>query len=236
MSQSNPVQTVAPVTAGKIYLALVGVGCMCALIIVSVFLGTYRVIESNRVEALEKAIFDVLPGARNTQTFALNELNQFVPFDSQSALLGAKRVFAGFDQAQNLVGVAIMASGQGYQDVIKVIYGYQLNEQVIIGLKVLESRETPGLGDKIEKDPVFIQNFTQLDVTVADDGETVLHPIVAVKSGQKSQAWEVDGITGATVSSQAIADILRTSTDEWVPLIKQSHQVFTYDQGGSNGN
>ena len=35
----------------------------------------------------------------------------------------------------------------GYQDVIHVLWGYSITEEAIVGLKVLESRETPGLGE-----------------------------------------------------------------------------------------
>ena len=45
----------------------------------------------------------------------------------------------------------------GYQDVIRILlYGYSPEHQAIVGMRVLESRETPGLGDKIEKDPAFL--------------------------------------------------------------------------------
>jgi hypothetical protein len=36
----------------------------------------------------------------------------------------------------------------------------------------------------------------------------------------------VDGITGATISSVAIADILRRSTEEWIPRIHRSLDDF----------
>ena len=44
----------------------------------------------------------------------------------------------------------------GYQDVIRVLYGYSFDTEAIIGIRVLESKETPGLGDKIETDPDFL--------------------------------------------------------------------------------
>ena len=38
--------------------------------------------------------------------------------------------------------------------------------------------------------------------------------------------WEVDGITGATISSRAIGNILGESTAKWVPLIYQQKETF----------
>ena len=45
--------------AWPMYRALVGVGVVCALLIVGVFLYTLPIIEVNRAEALRKAIFQV---------------------------------------------------------------------------------------------------------------------------------------------------------------------------------
>ena len=36
----------------------------------------------------------------------------------------------------------------GYQDVIVVFYGYSSADDAVIGIRVLESKETPGLGDQ----------------------------------------------------------------------------------------
>jgi electron transport complex protein RnfG len=91
---------------------------------------------------------------------------------------------------------------------------------------VLDSRETPGLGDKIEKDPAFLANFERLDVSLSKDGTALAHPIVAVKHGKKTSPWQIDAITGATVSSFAIGDILRDSAGKWVPRLAPRLEQF----------
>jgi len=65
----------------------------------------------------------------------------------------------------------------------------------------------------------------RLDVALGADGG-VAHPIQAVKPGEKEHAWQVDGITGATISSQAIAGILRESSSSWVPRIRAGLDDF----------
>jgi electron transport complex protein RnfG len=77
---------------------------------------------------------------------------------------------------------------------------------VIIGLKVLESKETPGLGDKIFKDADFQLNFTALQV---------LPEIESVKKGEKQRENQVEAITGATISSNAIVRLLNDSMEKW---------------------
>ena len=91
---------------------------------------------------------------------------------------------------------------------------------------MLESKETPGLGDKIEKDPDFTANFERLDVTLTEDLSTLVHPIEAGKHGRKTDPWQVDGITGATISSFAIGNILNQSASQWVPLIRRNLETF----------
>ncbi len=215
------------VGAWPMYRALVGIGLLCGLSIVAVFVGTGPRIARNRAEALERAIFRVLPEARSSRVF------RYVPetgFRLEPEAGPGDRVYAGYDAEQRLVGVAVEASGMGYQDVIGVLYGYSPAEEAIIGIQVLESRETPGLGDKIEKDAAFLANFERLDVSLAADGAALAHPIEAVKRGEKEHPWQVDGITGATISSVAIADLLRASAERWVPRIR-SHLDQLREEG-----
>ena len=62
---------VQPTSVWHMYRAMVGVGVMCGLLIVTVFQLTRPVIERNKAEALQRAIFQVLPDARSRQTFRL---------------------------------------------------------------------------------------------------------------------------------------------------------------------
>ena len=94
----------------------------------------------------------------------------------------------------------------------------------------MESKETPGLGDKIETDPDFLRNFERLDASLAEDQSKLANAIVPVKKGEKTNPWEVDGITGATISSVAIANILDGSAQYWVPRINAKLADF---EGGS---
>lgn len=208
----------------KMYRALVGVGLLGGLLIVTVFEYTRPLIEQNHADALRRAIFQVLPAARSTSSFRLNEAGGFEKPD------GAKKaeelVYACYDEAGQLVGFAVQAEGMGYQDTIRLLYGYSFAEDAITGIRVLESRETPGLGDKIENDAGFLANFERLDVSLASDLSGLANLIEFVKPGKKQHPWQIDGITGATISSTAVADILRRSSADWIPRIKQNLDDF----------
>ena len=215
----------APTSARRMYQAMVGVGLVCGLLIVSAYQGTKPIIERNKAAALERAIFRVLPDARSRRTFTVQADGSFVPLPEGTAAAGPE-VHAGYDADGKLVGFALEAQGMGYQDVVSVLYGYAPESSAIVGLQVLESRETPGLGDKINSDPGFLANFVALDVSLAADGKGLAHPVVAVKHGEKKDPWQVDGITGATISSKAIAAILNGSASTWGPRIRDHLAEF----------
>jgi electron transport complex protein RnfG len=197
--------------------AMVGIGLVCGLLIVSVYVGTGPTIERRRADALQRAIFQVLPEARSSRSFRLTPEGRF---ERVAGVSGGAQVHAGYDADGRLVGLAVPAEGMGYQDVIRLLWGYSFERDAIVGVRVLESRETPGLGERIESDPDFLANFERLDVTLAADGSALAHPIEVVKHGAKQHPWQVDGITGATISSGAVARILRESASRWVPALR----------------
>jgi electron transport complex protein RnfG len=213
-------------------IAMVGIGVICALLIVVTYEGTGPRIEKLQTEALHQAIFKVVPDVTHVQAFELSggSFTKNTDGDRSKTL-----IYAGYSDAGELAGFAIEASGQGYADIIRILYGYDPVGKEVTGFYVLESKETPGLGDKIEKDPVFLENFKHLDVALKAEGNGLAHEVVTVKSGSKQNPWEIDGITGATISSRAIGDIINTSAGQLLPVIHKNIDVFNLEQPG-NGN
>ncbi len=180
-------------------------GLCSGLAVVGIFLVTQPRIERNRAEALEAAIFRVLQGARSRAAFVAQG-DELVRHDDANGTAGQQElVYAGYDEAGALLGYAIPAEGPGFQDTIKLLYGYDAKAERIVGMEVLESRETPGLGDKIIKDEAFVDNFRNLAVD----------PEVVVVKGGRSQDNEVDAISGATISSKAVVRIINEAQENW---------------------
>jgi len=189
----------------RLVVTLAGAGLLSGAALVGVYLWTLPTIRANRQAALERAITNVLPGTVSIATLELvdDELRETAepPADG-----GAPRVYLGRDARGAALGYAIPAAGPGFMDTIGLIYGYDPARRRIVGLEVLESRETPGLGDKIVTDAAFHSNFERLLVDPR---------IVPVKRGTRRGDNEVDCITGATISSEAVVSILNRSTREW---------------------
>ncbi len=220
MSGTSATEIKSPDSGATMLRAMVGIGVLCALMIVLTFEGTLPRIERNKAVALEKAVFQVLPGAMNKETFQLDQGK--ISVLSGEAAKDVQLIYVGYDESGELAGIAVEASGLGFADVIRILYGYDPANQKIIGFHVLESKETPGLGDKIEKDPIFLENFKALDVSLTENKSGLENAVVPVKKGSKKNPWEVDGITGATISSRAIGNIIGSSTEKWIPLIYKS--------------
>ncbi len=215
-----------PISGTRMVVALGSIGVMAAIMLVMTYLGTLPAIERNRAEALEQAIFEVVPGAAARRGFEVRD-GRLIPAGDPPV---PPLYYAAYGPDGGLVGVAIPAEGQGFQDVLRVLYGYAPECQCIVGFKVLESKETPGLGDKIETDPVFRANFVALDVGL-DAAGAFVNPPELVKRGEKTERWQVEGITGATISARAVTRILGTSGSTVVPLIERNLEVLA--DGGS---
>jgi electron transport complex protein RnfG len=196
------------------------VGLISSILLVGTYQVTAPYIARNRTEALERAIFDVIPGANSRTTYVVASDGTLDQIDEPAP--GTERIYAGYDSAGALVGVAVEGSGQGFQDVLVLLFGYSPKCQCVVGMKVLETKETPGLGDKIEKDPAFLGNVSSLDVRLTADGTELLHPIELVKKGQATDRWQVEAISGATISSRAVARIIDEHAARLVPIIERN--------------
>jgi len=141
-------------------------GFLAGLIMAGAYLFTKPLIEANKAAAIERAILKVLPNSTSFKTLELknSQLSGFNPKDNNKAEKGEapKLIYMGFDTTGSVVGFAILGSEIGFADVITILMGYDANKKTIIGYEVLESKETPGLGDKIFKDINFLNNFTAL--------------------------------------------------------------------------
>ncbi len=220
-SAEQTVPAPTPPSSSAMIRTLGGIAMLSGFLVVLVYQLTLPAIQENRRRAIERAVFLVVPGAVNRVDYKLNAEGLSRITEESEDVPGAATVYAGYDTAGNLSGVALEAAAQGYQDVIKLLYGYDPTCQCITGIYVLKMTETPGLGDKIMKDPAFLANFKALDAQLNPDGSTLANPIVTVKHGTKTSAWQIDAISGATVSSKAVGKALNQSAQRLLPTLSR---------------
>ncbi|MCU7919130.1 MAG: FMN-binding protein [Candidatus Thiodiazotropha sp. (ex Epidulcina cf. delphinae)] len=203
--------------AGPMIRTLMGIAMLSGFLVVLTYQLTKPIIEENQRRAIEAAVFQVIPGAVARQDFLIDDSGvvAVTPEGPSDGIL----IYAGYDNDGRLKGIAAKAAAQGYADMIHLLYGYDPACQCIRGIKVLKLAETPGLGDKIITDSDFVANFDALDATLSGDGKALAHDIVTVKHGTKQHAWEIDAISGATISSKAVGKALHQSANGILPKL-----------------
>ena len=196
-------------SSARLVGTLAGAGAMAGLALVLVFGWAQPRILAHQARALSDAVEEVLGEPERYETLYVvdGRLTPDLPPGADS--VATDRVFLGYDASGRPLGFAIVGAKPGFQDVIRLIFGYDPVGDRVLGMKVLESKETPGLGDKIEKDSAFVAEF-----------EGVESPLRGVKPGAGTGARnDVDMITGATISSRTIIDIINARLELLGPVL-----------------
>ena len=222
---ASPPQAASPFALIR---ALSVVSAICGLIIVAAYLVTLDRAKANRRLAAERAVFKVLPSAKSVREFQALASGDIVPAVAGDAPPGAIKFYAAYDAAGKFAGVAAEGAAKGYADTVRVMFGYGAACQCIVGLGVVSMRETPGIGDKILTDKDFLANFKALDVRLKADLSALANEVKVVKHGTKSQAWQIDAISGSTVTSRAVGRGINEAAEALLPrLVPKLGQLET---------
>ena len=166
----------------RMILTLVIVGSVSGLMLTSVYNYANPLIEENAKKEMEEAIVQKVL----TEAAGYNEI-------TKDGII----FYEGIDEKGNVVGYAFIGEGNGYQGKIKIIAALDARLEKLKGIEVLESTETPGLGAEITNEP-FKSQFRGLSVL----------PEIALTKKEVLQDNEIQAITGATISSKSVLEIL----------------------------
>jgi len=122
-------------------------------------------------------------------------------------------------EKNNLLGYAVYAGGVGFQDKIYLMFGVDPEITKIHSLTVLDQKETPGLGAKITSEKNFLQFWKNRDCTE----KITLHK-PAVNSPDQLSPYEVNIISGATISSEAVVNIVNTALER-IRVLKEEGKL-----------
>lgn len=203
-------------TSKAMIMTLGFVTALSGFLIVTAYQATKDKIEENKRQSIQKTVLEVVKGAASFKHFVLNDKGELL--ESTPGMKGTN-VYAGYDAQGKLLGVAAEGSAQGYSGSVDTIYAYTPACECITGLKVIRQTETPGLGDKVLTDKDFVANFEKLEAKVDAAGKALANAIVAVKHGTKKNPWEIDAISGSTITSKAVAKGLNNSAQNVLPKV-----------------
>jgi electron transport complex protein RnfG len=218
MTDNTQIET-RPSGAGATPMIVVlgGITMLSGLLLATVYQVSKPYVDENQRLATEAGIYKVLPRATTQKELVVNDSGIF----TKAAGKEGTSIFAGYDQDGKLVGVALRSAARGYADDVVLLYSYFPECQCIRGFNVLKSSETPGLGDKITTNPGFLKNFDALDAKLTPEGTALANDIVTVKHGTKRHDWEIDAISGATITSRAVGKAINISATKLVPLLQR---------------
>jgi electron transport complex protein RnfG len=140
------------------------------------------------VNSITKPIID-----KSRESEFQNQMREIFP-SLDSTLKKADR-FEVYQEGK-LVGYAVLAEAKGYSSTIMVLVGVTPDNK-IKGVTIIDQQETPGLGTRIAE-----KQF--LDQFVGKPAEAV---------ALRKDGGAIDGIIGATVSSRALTNGVKTTVE-----------------------
>ncbi|MBB4304365.1 electron transport complex protein RnfG [Rhodobium orientis] len=177
-----------------IYLAalLGGFALIGAALLATGFAGTEDAIEQRHKEDLQASLSMVMPED-------LHDNDPVVDAWKFSATGDNSRMIYPAIRDGEVTAIAYRVTGQGYGGAILILMGVSANGE-LIGVRVLQHAETPGLGDKIEAEKsAWIENFSGLSFgnTSQDDWRV------------KKDGGRFDQFSGATITPRAVVKAVR---------------------------
>jgi electron transport complex protein RnfG len=154
-------------------------------------------IEQNKINKRNRLVGALLPEAKN-----------FKPLDSEieiESLQGQKEtveVFKALSDTGECVGWCFNAIGPGFADKIELVVAVDKNFEKFAGFDVLASNETPGFGNQIKFD-YFRDQFK--------GAPTEGLRLETSGDNTKNDDAEIIAISGATISSEAVVDIINNA-------------------------
>ena len=207
-----------PVTPSGAMVRTLGlVATVCGILIVTAYNGTLDAVNANKKIALERAVFKVIPDAAKVDEYVATAAG--IQPAGATTPEGAVKFYAAYGKDGALKGIAAEGAAKGYADTVRVLYAYDPARQLVTGFGVIAMRETPGIGDKIYTDQAFLKNFEALDVKLTADMKSLANAVKTVKHGTKQNPWEIDAISGATVTSKAVGRGINQSAEKLLPLL-----------------
>jgi electron transport complex protein RnfG len=155
--------------------------------------GVETTLSSRIAENRRKETYDVVPALVRGADKATKTVELVVEGKDGKPV----RVYQAVAADGTLQGWVLRGEGQGFSDRIVLLIGLDAQLETITGLYVLDQKETPGLGDNITGER-FRGQFS---------GNPTDAPLEVVKADPQAPG-EIRAITGATISSESVAEIV----------------------------
>ncbi|GAB6088072.1 RnfABCDGE type electron transport complex subunit G [Alkaliphilus crotonatoxidans] len=137
----------------------------------------------------------------------LPEASEFNRVEDVDATAGVVEVYEGSKDG-TVVGYTVKTEQNGYGGNVVILIGMSIDGE-IVGVKIAEHSETPGLGSKIT-DASFVNQYV---------GKGTANQFNVTKD-QPAKDEDIQAISGATVSSRAVTDGVNSATELFESTLK----------------
>lgn len=137
-----------------------------------------------------------------------------------------EQIFAGY-RGKDAAGYSFILKTKGFGGPLKIAAGITA-QGTLAGIAILESSETPGLGAKAS-DPSFTGQFRRKPAkkplhVYRNGGTEAVSSATKKKDGSVREGTPVNAISGATVTSKAVADAVNDALKYWNLNIRKKRQ------------
>lgn len=147
---------------------------------------------------------------------------------SMDTIPGTTRQWEVFTSRKPPHDVGFIFRGMGFWDMIYGIIVLSPDLSTIRSLEVIEQKETPGLGARIEEE-AFRQQFMGYSLNWTDESDGII-TFGETTAGGSSR---IDAITGATQTSMALRRILNSELAAFKKIYKKQRDTETTKEEGS---
>ncbi len=197
----------------KMILFVLFLGAILTTALVSVDAITSPYIAANQKKKLQESVLDAA-GIEYTkenreQVFAESIEAKFFPENLQPEDATEDKKLKYYVTVSNQV--VFEFHGNGLQGPVHGAIALMDDLETIKAITIIKQDETPGLGGRIAE-AEFLNTFKNKKISPE---------LRIVGEGKSSGVNEVDGITGATLSCNALQDIINSESQKYIPAIKE---------------
>ncbi|MEP5764995.1 MAG: electron transport complex subunit RsxG [Halieaceae bacterium] len=181
-------------------ILLAGFAVLTTALIAGTFLGTKERIAEAQRQAEQRALLEIVPASRHDNSM----LDDTLPVGPDASGLGLrrdKRIYIARQDGEIVAIILPATAPDAYSGDVDLIVGINLDGSVA-GVRALNHRETPGLGDKVD--------IKKSDWVLGFNGRSLENP--------KPERWAVkkdkgvfDQFTGATITPRAVTAAVKRS-------------------------
>ena len=184
-------------SVAKTGLTLAFIAAICTALVAATYQLTAERIAANEKALLEQSLAPALSGI--FYEGSVSESRVVIPPPHDLPGSDAAIIYRVFADEEPVAALFVVSARDGFSGPIRILLGIKY-DGTVTGVRILQHRETPGLGDRIES--------TRSDWVLQFDGRSMGDPVVTGWA-IKNDGGEFDQLTGASVTPRAVIKAIR---------------------------